>query len=180
MDAPTCLHTGPAPFLPRADPAPCLPRARARARRPGCPWTRQPVCTRAPPLFYLSRTPPPCARTRSGRGRALRSSHEGSVPSQWRARALTRGRAASVAALAGWRAPATHLRARRPYPGFSRAPRAAHTASLTPPAARTRSRLSLAPQPARLLTLEAKKVGARQKRGLWQAAPRVRSPGDGG
>lgn len=143
VDPPTCLHTGPAPFLPLADPA-------------------------------------PCARTRSGRGRALRSSHEGSVPSQWRARALTRGRAASVAALAGWRAPATHLRARRPYPGFSRAPRAAHTASLTLPAARTRSRLSLAPQPARLLTLEAKKVGARQKRGLWQAAPRVRSPGDGG
>lgn len=57
VDPPTCLHTGPAPFLPRADPAP----QRAHAQDEDA-------------LSALL--------------------VRGSSPSQWRARALTRGRAA--------------------------------------------------------------------------------------
>lgn len=58
VDAPTCLHTGPAPFY-----------------------------------FHRARTPPPACRVGAhghARARALRSPHDGSAPSQWRARAPTR------------------------------------------------------------------------------------------
>lgn len=167
VDALTCLHAGPAPFLPRAGPAPCLTRARTEDRvsvdAPACLHTGlAPFLRRADPAPCL-----PLARART----RMRS-----APRQWRARALARGRDASFATLALWRAPAIHLRAHRPYPGPLLRARAPHCLPTHPdPAWRAHAPSALRGVAARALSNAGRegRWSAREARAVASAAPRV-------
>lgn len=139
VDALTCLHAGPAPFLPRAGPAPCLTRARTEDRvsvdAPACLHTGlAPFLPRGPRPLPAARTrtdadalcAPPVARTRSGTRARCLLRHPRPV-------ARTRNPPAGAQTLS--RAPVTRTRA--PLPPYAPRPRLARARALGSPGRRS-------------------------------------------
>lgn len=160
MDAPTCLHPGPAPFLPLADPAPCLPPARAYTRTEDSGVRGRaylpahgpaPFLPRADPAPYLprarartrTRSPLSSLGLRSQPVARPRSDTPPSLPSPWGAHPHhTCGRVDPIPPTHTPGAPVARTRMRAPLPPCASGPR------LPRARARALARLSRAPSPA--------------------------------